>query len=141
MNSIFEKYDRKKSCDMARKWLLEYEDWQDEAERKHITLGSPSFDGMPKARTYDPDKRIVEYTNATNQCKRRELVLKYIFSKGDDHELYSLILDYRFVHHRWSVTKVRMKLGLSERTFYDYQDQALWEAARIIPDDEVLIKK
>lgn len=141
MNAIFEKYDRKKSCDNARKWLMEYEEWRDEAERKKITFGSPSFDGMPKAKTYDPDKRIVEYTNATNQCKRRELVLKYIASKGDDHELYALILDNRFVHHHRSITQVRMKLNVAERTFNRMQDEALWEAARIIPDDNVLVKK
>ena len=140
MNAIFEKYNRKKSCDNARKWLSQYWDWKDEAQRKEIRLGSPSFDGQPKGKTYDPDKRIVEWTNAQTEWKRRELVLKYISSKGDDHELYALILDNRFVHHHRSVTEVRMKLGLSERTFYDYQDNALWEAARIIPDDDVLVQ-
>lgn len=141
MKSVFEKYKRKESCDNAKKWLSEYWEWKDEAQRLHPQLGSPDFDGQPKGKTYDPDKQMVNWTNAQAEWKRRELVLKYIASKGDDHELYALILDNRFVHHHRSITQVRMKLGLSERTFYDYQEQALWEAARIIPDDSVLVEK
>ena len=53
VNSIFEKYKRDESCDMAREWLSKYWYWRDEAEKKKITLGSPSFDGQPKAKTYD----------------------------------------------------------------------------------------
>ncbi len=51
MNSIFEKYKRDESCDKAQAWLEEYWYWRDEAEKKKITLGSPSFDGQPKAKT------------------------------------------------------------------------------------------
>ncbi|HJF47475.1 MAG TPA: transcriptional regulator [Limosilactobacillus oris] len=141
MNSVYDKYDHKKSSDNAREWLLEYEDWCDEAAKKKITVGGIAYDGMPKAHSYDPDKRIVEYTNATNQCRRRELVLEYIKSKGDIHETYSSILEYRFVKHHWSVTHVRMKLHLAERTFTRMQNDALWEAARIIPEDGILVKK
>ena len=140
VNSIFEKYDRKKSCDKAQAWLEEYWYWRDEAQKKKITLGSPSFDGQPKARTYDPDRRIVDWTNAQNEWKRREFVIKYIASKGDEHELYALILDNRFVHHHRSVTQVRMDLNIAERTFNRMQEKALWEAARMIPDN-VLIEK
>lgn len=82
MNSIFEKYKRDESCDKAQAWLEEYWYWRDEAEKKKITLGSPSFDGQPKAKTYDPDRRMIDWTNAQNEWKRRELVLKYIASKG-----------------------------------------------------------
>lgn len=140
MNSIFEKYDRKKSCDKAQAWLEEYWYWRDEAQKKKITLGSPSFDGQPKARTYYPDRRIIDWTNAQNEWKRRELVIKYIASKGDEHELYALILDNRFVHHHRSVTQVRMDLNIAERTFNRMQEKALWEAARIIPAN-VLVEK
>ena len=140
VNSVFEKYDRKKSCDKAQAWLEEYWYWRDEAQKKKITLGSPSFDGQPKARTYYPDRRIIDWTNAQNEWKRRELVIKYIASKGDDHELYALILDNRFVHHHRSVTQVRMDLNIAERTFNRMQEKALWEAARIIPAD-VLVEK
>ena len=141
MNRIFEKYNRKKSCDNARKWLSEYWDWRDEAKRKEITIGSPSFDGQPKGKSFDPDERMTDWANAQSEWKRREGVLKYIASKGDEHELYALILDNRFVHHHRSVTEVRMKLGLSERTFYDYQDNALYEASRIIPVKGILVEK
>lgn len=141
MNSVYDKYDHKKSCDNARQWLLKYEDWSDEAAKKKISVGGIVYDGMPKGHNYDPDKRLVEYTNATNQCHRRELVLDYIKSKGDVHELYYLILDNRFVHHHKSVTAVRLKLHLAERTFTRMQAEALWEAARIIPDDGILVKK
>ena len=141
MNRIFEKYNRKKSCDNARKWLSEYWDWRDEAKRKEITIGSPSFDGQPKGKSFAPDERMTDWANAQSEWKRREGVLKYIASKGDEHELYALILDNRFVHHHRSVTEVRMKLGLSERTFYDYQDNALYEAARIIPGIGILVEK
>ena len=140
VNSIFEKYKRDESCDMAREWLSKYWYWRDEAEKKKITLGSPDFDGQPKARTYDPDRRMIDWTNAQNEWKRRELVLKYIASKGDEHELYALILDNRFVHHHRSITDVRMKLNISERTFNRMQKEALWEAARIIPAN-VLVEK
>lgn len=140
VNSIFEKYKRDESCDMAREWLSKYWYWRDEAEKKKITLGSPDFDGQPKARTYDPDRRMIDWTNAQNEWKRRELILKYIASKGDEHELYALILDNRFVHHHRSITEVRMKLNISERTFNRMQKEALWEAARIIPAN-VLVEK
>lgn len=140
VNSIFEKYKRDESCDKAQAWLEEYWYWRDEAEKKKITLGSPSFDGQPKAKTYDPDRRMIDWTNAQNEWKRRELVLKYIASKGDEHELYALILDNRFVHHHRSITEVRMKLNISERTFNRMQKEALWEAARIIPAN-VLVEK
>ena len=140
VNSVFEKYDRKKSCDKAQAWLEEYWYWRDEAQKKKITLGSPSFDGQPKARTYDPNRRIIDWTNAQNEWKRRELVINYIASKGDDHELYALILDNRFVHHHRSVTQVRMDLNIAERTFNRMQEKALWEAARIIPAN-VLVEK
>ncbi|MCH5385335.1 transcriptional regulator, partial [Limosilactobacillus reuteri] len=86
------------------------------------------------------DKRIVDWTNAQNEWKRREIVLKYIASKGDEHELYALILDNRFVHHHRSVTQVRMDLNIAERTFNRMQEKALWEAARIIPAN-VLVEK
>ena len=141
MNRIFEKYNRKKSCDNARKWLSEYWDWRDEAKRKEITIGSPSFDGQPKGKSFAPDARMTDWTNAQSEWKRREGVIEYIASKGDEHELYALILDNRFVHHHRSVTEVRMKLGLSERTFYEYQDNALYEAARIIPVKGILVEK
>lgn len=140
VNSIFEKYDRKKSCDKAQAWLEEYWYWRDEAQKKKITLGSPNFDGQPKARMYDPDRRIIDWTNAQNEWKRRELVIKYIASKGDEHELYALILDNRFVHHHRSITEVRMDLNIAERTFNRMQEKALWEAARIIPAN-VLVEK
>ena len=39
-----------------------------------------------------------------------------------------------------SVTEVRMKLNISERTFNRMQKEALWEAARIIPAN-VLVEK
>lgn len=140
MNRIFEKYNHKKSRDNARDWLLEYWDWRDEAKRKEITVGSPSYDGQPKAKSFAPDEGLIDWANAQSEWKRREKVLDYIASKGDEHEIYALILDDRFVHHHRSVTAVRMKLGLSERTFYDYQDNALYEAARIIPAKGILVE-
>ncbi|MCH3922371.1 transcriptional regulator [Limosilactobacillus sp.] len=141
IDDIFGKYDKKKSIEAARKWLSQYWDWRDEARLKKPTIGSPSMDGLPTGSLYDADYKIVDYVNAEREWKVREEVLDYIASKGDAHVTYKQILDDRFVHHHWSVTAVRMKLGLSERTFYDYQNEALWEAAKIIPDDHVRVSK
>ncbi|MDE7040159.1 MULTISPECIES: transcriptional regulator [Limosilactobacillus] len=141
MNSIFQKYKRKESCDKVKEWLKQYWDWRDEAQQKKITVGSPSFDGQPKGSLFDPDYRITDWVNAEREWKVRENLLQYISSKGDEHELYALILDYRFVHHHWKMDKVALELNIPKRTCEDMQTEALWEAAKICPDKRVLVSK
>lgn len=141
IDDIFGDYDKKKCCQAAKKWLMQYWDWKDEAKRKKPTVGSPSLDGLPTGSLYDADYKIVDYVNAQREWKSRENIISYMSSKGDVHEIYAVILDDRFVHHHKSVTQVRMELNLSERTFYDYQENALWEAAKSIPNDQAMIKK
>lgn len=141
MHSIFQKYNRKKSCDKVKDWLKEYWDWKDEAQSKTLTIRSPNFDGLPKRTLYDPDYKMVDYGNAEYEWKSRENLLQYISSKGDEHELYALILDYRFVHHYWKMDKVALELNIPKRTCEDMQAEALWEAAKICPDKSVLVPK
>lgn len=141
MNSIFQKYDVKKSCDKVAKWLSEYWDWKNEAKRKQLTISSPSLDGLPKGTLYDYDYQIIDYVNAQREWKMRENVLNYISSKGDVHEIYALILDYRFMHHTWKMDKVALELHLSKRTCERMQERALWEAAIICPKDSVRVLK
>lgn len=130
INTVFGKYDKKKSCDACQAWLSEYWDWRDKAESKHIVVGSPKIDGMPHGSRKDSDGRLIDFVDAENEWKSRDRVLEYIASKGDEHELHALILKYRFVHHHWKVPKVAMKLHLPERTCERMQQEALWEAAK-----------
>lgn len=141
MSKGFEVYDKEQCCENAKQWLLGYERWRDLAAKKNISVGGISYDGMPSSQNYEPDARIIDFANATNQCKQRERLLDYMRSKGDIHEVYSLILDERFVHHHRSVIALCTKLHMSERTFLRMQKQALWEAARIIPDSSIMVKK
>lgn len=141
IDNIYNKYDKKKSCAKVKEWLKQYWNWKDEAQSKTLTIGSPSFDGLPKGTLYDPDYKIVDYVNAEREWKVRESVLEYIRSKGDYHEEYATILEYRFVKHNWKVEKVAQTIHVSKRTCEDMQQEALWEAARICPDKSVLVPK
>lgn len=138
INSIFDKYDKKESRDEVQRWLSMYWDWRDEAKRKEIHIGSPKIDGLPKGTLPDPDEGLVEWSNAEREWKLRENVINYMKSKGDEHELYALILDYRFVHHHWKMPKVAMELNISERTCERMQKEALWEAAKA---SGIMVKK
>jgi len=141
IGNFFGKYDKKKSSANAQKWLSEYWDWRDEAKKKTLTIGSPNLDGLPTGNLYDADYKLVDYVNAEREWKIRENMLTYISSKGDEHELYAQILDYRFVHHHWKMDKVAMKLHLPKRTCERMQDNALWEVAKVCPDKSVLVPK
>lgn len=107
----------------AERWLRDYEDWEDDVYRH---------------RGFDCDEAI-------HQCKEREDLIDHLIEKskqyGDSkYELYGKILNDLYVQHHRTVTAVRMKYGISERTMTRIKSDALWETAKLIPEEyEVLV--
>ncbi len=132
MQSVYKDLNQD-DINQVKQYLKQYHDWKTKARQLKPRLGSPEIDGMPKGSRSDPDAAMVNYVNAQYEWKHRDWILNEIREWGDEYDIYADILSMRFVHHHWSVTQVRMKLGLSERTFYDYQYNALCEAAKYIP--------
>ena len=92
---------------------------------------------MRHFKSVSPDQAIVEYTNATNECKQRLDLLELLKENNDKGELYADIINKRYLKN-WTAAKTILyindnyQLFLSERTFQRYERKALQGALDLL---------
>ncbi|KAL3949376.1 hypothetical protein [Lentilactobacillus hilgardii] len=151
MDSVFGLLDRKQTIKNAKQFLYEYRDWQLEAARFSFSLQSPMMDGMPKAQS-DPrhtrqEDKMIKQATAKMECELRLKTIQLMSSIDDQNAFLADLLEYRFINH-YTVKKCCERLAekydlnyLAERTYNDYQKQALWVFAIVCPRDTLRAKK
>ena len=151
MNSAFGLLDRKQTIQNARQFLYEYRDWKIKEARFSLSLQSPIMDGMPKAQS-DPshtrnEDKMIEQATAQKECEIRLKTIQLMSSIDDQNALLADLLEYRFINH-YKVKKCCERLAekydlgyLPERTYNDYQKQALLVFALVCPRDTLRVKK
>ena len=145
-NGVFGNLDRKETVKAFEQYLKDWKLWKLKAMRNFPTVGSPNMDGQPHGTSYDPDKQFVNHSEAEYQWRVRINCCKSLMTISEEDELLGDILLHRFIKG-WSVVRTLNYINdhynayMSDRTFSDRQEQALWEGALMCPDDSVRARK
>lgn len=119
-------------------FLSEYHDWKLEAHKIEPSMGSPKMDGMPKGSAHDPNIALDRHAGASNECWKREVIVKNLRDVGDEYIMLADILSWRYLH-KFSQHKTLRLLtekynwDMSEKTLRTKQELALTQALTIIP--------
>lgn len=146
VDSVFGNLDREATVAAMREYLKEWKAWKIKSLQTTPTVGSPDSDGQPHGSTYEPDKQMVQHANAEWEQQERIRSCQRIRTIGEDEEVMSDILYYRFIR-RWSAAKTMLwvndhyNIFIDDRGFRRLQKQALWEAALMCQDSSVRIPK
>lgn len=146
---IFGALDRDATIQKAKEYLQDYHDWKIEAARFSLSLQSPTISDMPGSPSHSnhQEDTVIGKANAQYECEMRLKTIRLMGSIDDQNAMLADLLEYRFID-RWRVKKVcerladKYELGyLAERTYNDYQNQALWTFALISPQASLRITK
>ena len=56
---------------IIRQWFKDYHKWKIKAARLKPRQRAIQITGLPKSKPTDPDSKMIQYTNATNECQQR----------------------------------------------------------------------
>ena len=147
VDSVFGNLDKEATKEAFKEYLREWKKYKLKAMQRFPGLKSPSMDGQPNDGTpHDPDQKFVNHAEAEYQWRIRIKCCEALKTISEDEEVLGDILLHRFIKNE-SVTKTLRYINenyepaMSERTFNDKQEEALWEDALMCPDDSVRIYK
>lgn len=147
IDSVFGNLDKEATKEAFKEYLKEWKNYKLKAMQRFPGLKSPSMDGQPNDGTpHDPDQKFVNHAEAEYQWRIRIKCCEVLKTISEDEEVLGDILLHRFIKNE-SVTKTLRYINenyepaMSERTFNDKQEEALWEGALMCPDDSVRIYK
>ncbi|WP_418292590.1 hypothetical protein [Limosilactobacillus vaginalis] len=147
VDSVFGNLDKEATKEAFKEYLKEWKKYKLKAMQRFPGLKSPSMDGQPNDGTpHDPDQKFVNHAEAEYQWRIRIKCCEALKTISEDEEVLGDILLHRFIKNE-SVTKTLRYINenyepaMSERTFNDKQEEALWEGALMCPDDSVRIYK
>ena len=122
---------------IIRQWFKDYHKWKIKAARLKPRQRAIRITGLPKSKPADPDSKMIQYTNATNECQQRLDLLKMMIDTEKNGKLYADIIEKRYLR-RWTVVKTmdyleeHYNLYLSRRTLMRYEYEGLQLALDLV---------
>ena len=122
---------------IIRQWFKDYYKWKIKSGRLKPRQRAIRITGLPKSKPTDPDSKMIQYTNATNECQQRLDLLKMMVDTEDNGELYAVFIEKRYLR-RWTVVKTmgyleeHYNLYLSSRALIRYERTGLQLALDLV---------
>ena len=82
---------------IIRQWFKDYHKWKIKAARLKPRQRAIRITGLPKSKPADPDSKMIQYTNATNECQQRLDLLKMMIDTEKNGKLYADIIEKRYL--------------------------------------------
>ena len=122
---------------IIRQWFKDYHKWKIKAGRLKPRQRAIRITGLPKSKPTDPDSKMIQYTNATNECQQRLDLLKMMVDTEKNGKLYADIIEKRYLR-RWTTVKTmgyleeHYNLYLSSRALIRYERTGLQLALDLV---------
>ena len=122
---------------IIRQWFKDYYKWKIKAGRLKPRQRAIRITGLPKSKPADPDSKMIQYTNVTNECQQRLDQLKMMVDTEKNGKIYADIIEKRYLR-RWTVVKTmdyleeHYNLYLSSRALIRYERTGLQLALDLV---------
>ena len=122
---------------IIRQWFKDYYKWKIKAGRLKPRQRAIRITGLPKSKPADPDSKMIQYTNVTNECQQRLDQLKMMVDTEKNGKIYADIIEKRYLR-RWTVVKTmgyleeHYNLYLSSRALMRYEHEGLQLALDLV---------
>ena len=122
---------------IIRQWFKDYYKWKIKAGRLKPRQRAIRITGLPKSKPADPDSKMIQYTNVTNECQQRLDQLKMMVDTEKNGKIYADIIEKRYLR-RWTVVKTmgyleeHYNLYLSSRALTRYEHEGLQLALDLV---------